>query len=149
MIRWLLASFHLLALGIGLGAIWVRGNALRGVPDPSCTRRVLRADIWWGIAALLWLGTGLARLLAGTEKPTAYYIANHLFWLKMAVFGLVFLLEIGPMVAFGRWRRALRHGQTPDTALAPRWALISRIQSGLVVLLIFIATAMARGYGSR
>jgi putative membrane protein len=149
MLRWLLASFHLLALGIGLGAIWVRARGLQGLPEPSCLRRVLRADVCWGLAALLWLGTGLPRLLIGTEKPTAYYLANHLFWLKLGLFGLVFLLELAPMVALGRWRSALRHGQTPDTSLAPRWAFISRVEVGLVLLILFIATATARGYGAR
>ena len=148
MTRWLLASFHLLAFGIGLGAVWVRARALSGALDPDCVRRVLRADSWWGVAALLWLATGLPRLLIGTEKPTAWYLANHLFWLKMALFIGVFLLELGPMVAFIRWRTALSRGQAPDTTLAPRWALISRIETGLVLLLLFVATAVARGYGA-
>lgn len=148
MLRWLLASLHLLGLGVGLGAIWVRSRALQGVPDKECLQRTLRADAWWGIAALLWLGTGLPRLLIGTEKPTAYYLANHLFWLKMALFVLVVLLELGPMMDLTRWRSALRRGQTPDTSRAPRWARISRIQAGLVLLLLFVATAMARGYGT-
>ena len=149
MLRWLLASLHLLALGIGLGAIWVRARALHGLPDLGCLRRALRADAWWGLAALLWLGTGLPRLLVGTEKPTDYYLANHLFWLKMSLFGLVVLLELAPAVAFTGWRAALRHGETPNTTLAPRWALISRIEAGLVLLLLFTATAIARGYGAR
>jgi putative membrane protein len=147
MLRWLLAAFHLLAFGIGLGAVWVRARALQGLPDPNCLRRVLRADAWWGVAALVWLATGLPRLLLSTEKPTAYYLGNHLFWLKMALFLLVVVLELGPMLALTRWRGALRRGQTADTTLAPRWALISRIEVGLVVLLLFVATAVARGYG--
>ena len=28
-IRWILAALHLLALGIGLGAVWSRGRLLR------------------------------------------------------------------------------------------------------------------------
>jgi len=149
LLRWLLAAFHLLAFGIGLGAIWVRARALQGAPDEGCIRRVLRADSWWGVAALLWLVTGLLRLMMGTEKPTTYYMANHLFWLKMGLFILVFLLEVGPMIGFVGWRNALRHGKAPDTSQAPRWALTSRVQVGLVVLLLFVATAMARGLGAR
>ena len=147
MLRWLLASFHLLALGIGLGAIWVRALALDGAPEPSRIRRALRADTWWGIAALLWLGTGLPRLLMGTEKPTAYYLDNHLFWLKMGLFLFVVLLEVAPAISLTRWRAALRKSQTPNTSLAPRWATISRLEIGLVLCILFVATAMARGYG--
>jgi len=32
MLRWLLATLHLLALGIGMGAIWVRGRSPAGRP---------------------------------------------------------------------------------------------------------------------
>ena len=35
--------------------------------------------------AALWIGTGLWRLLAGTEKPTAYYLSIHVFYGKMAL----------------------------------------------------------------
>ena len=76
--RWLAASFHLLALGIGLGAVWCRGRALRGPLDQPGLRRVFMADGAWGIAALLWLGTGLWRLLAGMEKTPATPAEPHL-----------------------------------------------------------------------
>jgi putative membrane protein len=98
------------------------------------------------VAALLWLGTGLPRLLIGTEKPTAYYLGNHLFWLKLTLFGVVFVLELAPMIALIRWRMDLRRGQTPDLTLASVWARISRVQAGLLLLMLFIATAVARGY---
>jgi len=77
--RWLLAGFHLLALGIGLGAVWVRGRALSARLDAVGLRAVFLADNFWGGAAGLWIGTGLWRLLAGLEKDTAYYFHNHLF----------------------------------------------------------------------
>jgi len=58
-IRWLLAAVHLLALGVGLGAVWARGRALQTSLDVPALRRVFYADTWWGIAAVLWIGTGL------------------------------------------------------------------------------------------
>ena len=148
MLRWLLASFHLLALGIGLGSIWVRARSLPSAQDPACLRRVLRSDAWWGIAALLWVGTGLPRLLMGTEKATAYYLSNQAFWLKMVLFVLIFLLELGPIVALSQWQRALAKGQVPETRLADRFATTSRVQLILLLMILFTATAMARGYGS-
>ncbi|HEU5153692.1 MAG TPA: DUF2214 family protein [Gemmatimonadales bacterium] len=148
-LRWLLASFHLLAFGIGLGAIWVRSHSLRSPHVPAAIRRGLRADTWWGIAALLWLATGLPRLFLGLEKPASYYLHNHIFWLKMALFLLIVLLELGPMFTFAGWRAAYRRGGTPDTSTAPRWAVVSRIQLILLLLMLFTATAVARGYGAR
>lgn len=116
-------------------------------PIPTASAGALRADSWWGIAALLWLATGLPRLLAGLEKPTAYYLGNHLFWVKMGLFGLILLLELGPMVGLIQWRIALAKGQAPNLAHARRYARISRAQTALLLVLVFVATAIARGYG--
>jgi putative membrane protein len=147
MLRWLLASLHLLGLGIGLGAVWVRGRGLSGPLDAAALRRVFIADSMWGLAALLWIGTGLWRLLGGTEKPTAYYLHNHVFMTKMALLALVLVLEAWPMTALIRWRVRVGRGELPDTRAAPRLARISFIQAGLVALMVFAATAMARGLG--
>jgi len=84
-IRWLLAAVHLLALGVGLGAVWARGRALQAPLDVPALRRVFYADTWWGIAAVLWIGTGLVRAFGGYEKGAFYYLHNHLFWAKMGL----------------------------------------------------------------
>jgi putative membrane protein len=146
-LRWLIATLHLLALGIGLGAVWARARGLQGELHETGLRGVFYADMWWGIAALLWLSTGLVRAFGGLEKGTVYYLHNHLFWAKMAMLGLILVLEICPMVALIRWRVALKHGEHPDTRAAPRLAWISFLQAGLVVLMVLLATAIARGYG--
>ena len=146
--RWLLASFHLIALGIGLGSAWARGRALTGRLDRDGLGAVLRADSWWGVAAALWIGTGLWRLLAGLEKDTAYYLHNHLFLGKMLLLAFILVLEIRPMVTLIRWRRQMARGESFDTRSAPRLARISFVQAGLVVLMVFLAAGMARGIGA-
>jgi putative membrane protein len=148
MLRWLLAAFHLTALGIGLGAVWVRAGALRGPFDPAGLRRVFTADSWWGLAGALWIATGLWRLLAATEKPTAYYLHNHFFYLKMAALLLLLLLEARAVVSLIRWRTAVARGGSVDTTAAPGLARISYIQAILVLFMVAAATGMARGFGS-
>jgi putative membrane protein len=145
--RWLAASLHLLALGIGLGAVWARGRALRSSPDARTLRQVFFADTLWGLAAVLWISTGLWRLLAGLEKGTGYYLQNHLFLTKMALLALILLLEIRPMITLIRWRKTVSRGEAPDTRAAPLLARISFVQAWLIVLMVFAATAMARGMG--
>jgi len=147
LIRWLFAAVHLLALGVGLGAVWARGQALRHQLDPAGLRRVFYADSWWGISALLWIGTGLVRAFGGLEKGSAYYLGNHLFWAKMSLLVLILLLELRPMIALVRWRIALARGTQPDTRSAAAFARISFVQAVLVTLMVLAATAMARGYG--
>ncbi len=146
-IRWLLAALHLLALGIGLGAVWSRGRALRADLDFPALRRVFYADNWWGLAALVWIGTGLVRAFGGYEKGSFYYLHNHFFWMKMALLGVLLVLEIGPVVTLIKWRMLVARGERPDTRAAARLAQISFIQAGIVVLMVLAATGMARGYG--
>ena len=148
MLRWLLAASHLLALGVGLGAVWVRGRALQQSLDTATAfRRVFTADAAWGVAALLWIGTGVWRLFGGYEKGTAYYLQNHVFWTKMGLLELVLILELGPMVTLIGWRRQVGTGKLPDPSSARRMARVSFLQAGLIVLMVLAATAMARGYG--
>ena len=148
MLRWLLAAVHLLALGIGLGSVWGRARLL-GAPtlDGPTLRRALAADAWWGVAAVLWVASGLWRLLASTEKPTAYYVGNHVFWTKMALFGAILVLESRPIVTLSVWRRQLARDETPDLRAAPGMARTSYVQAVLVILMVLAATAMARGLG--
>lgn len=148
LIRWLLAAVHLLGLGIGLGAVWTRARVLRGELDARGIRRALQADSWWAAAAAIWISTGLARAFAGFEKGTDYYLGNHLFWTKMALLGVILVLEVRPIVTFGRWRRALGQGRQPDTQDAPALARTSTHQAFVVIVMVFLATAMARGHGA-
>jgi putative membrane protein len=139
----------LLALGIGLGAVWARARALRPPLDSAGLQRAFIADIWWGIAGLLWIVTGIWRLFGGTEQPTAYYLRNHVFWTKMAFLGVLLALEVGAVITMTGWRREFARGGAPDTSQAAWLRRISLVQGWLVVLMLLAATAMARGYGSR
>jgi putative membrane protein len=147
LLRWLFAALHLLGLGIGLGAVWARARALRGPLDPVGLRRVFYADSWWGVAAAIWIGTGLVRVIGGLEKGMDYYLQNHVFWGKMALLLVILVLEVWPMVTLVRWRVQLARGEAPDTSPAGRFASISYLQAALVLLMVLAATAMARGIG--
>ena len=146
--RLLFAVLHLLGLGIGLGAVWARARALRGPLDHVGLQRVFYADGWWGVAAGIWIGTGLVRVIAGLEKDMDYYLHSHVFWGKMALLLGILALEMGPMVRLVRWRAQVSRGETPDTKLAGRFASISYLQAALVLLMVLAAAAMARGIGA-
>jgi len=148
-LRWVLAAIHLLGLGIGLGAVYVRAKALSGRIDTDKVRAALAADAWWALAAILWVGSGLWRLFGSIEKDTAYYMGNHVFWTKMVLFVGILLMEIRPMMTLARWRRELARGIPPNTLSAHRISRVSYAQAGLVVLMVLAATAMARGLGAR
>lgn len=149
MLRWTLAALHLLALGIGLGSVMTRARAFRDPVGRAALQRIFIADTWWGIAAMLWIATGLWRLFASTEKPTDYYAHNVLFMAKMGGLFVILLCETWPMRTLLRWRREVAQGIEPDTSRAPLLARFSTIEAILVVLMVVAATGMARGYGVR
>lgn len=149
-----LSAFHVLALAIGFASVFARGRRLRELAKDRANAAVrsalLRADNAWGLAALLWIATGLLRVFFG-EKTPEFYVRNGFFWTKMTLFLLVFLLELRPMVTFIKWRTA--KGKGGDAAVeaavaaAPLETLskINDAETILVVLIPFAAALMARG----
>jgi putative membrane protein len=145
----IVSALHLLALGIGLPSVFLRGRALKGRLDADGMRRLFAADTVWGVAAGLWLVTGLLRAFAGLEKGTAFYLGSWLFLLKLALLVLVVVLEVWPMVTFIRWRGALRRGGAPDTSAARALYAVNHFEMVIVVVMVFVAAFMARGFGLR
>jgi putative membrane protein len=144
------AALHYLALGLGFGSVFARGMRLRDLSrspaNGEALERLLRADSAWGIAALLWLGTGLVRVFGRLEKSSTFYLRNGFFLVKMGLFIAVVALEIFPMLTFIRWRIARANGEVP-TGSAPLRVLvrINDLQVALVALMPFVASLMARG----
>lgn len=147
-ISWILAVVHLLPFSIGLSAVWARGRALSETPSPQSLQRVFFADNVWGLAAIVWIVSGLLRAFGGFEKGTDYYLSNGLFWLKMGALILILVLEIWPMITLIRWRIQLGRGQQPDTRPAAAFARISYVQVALTVLMAIAAAGMTRGLGA-
>jgi putative membrane protein len=143
----IVSSLHLLALALGLPAVFLRGRALGGPLDADGLRRLLAADNLWGIAAVLWIVTGLLRAFGGLEKGADFYLHSPLFWTKMALFLVVLLLEIRPMATFIRWRIRLGRGEAIDTSAARALYTLNHVELAIVVVMVFVASLMARGVG--
>jgi putative membrane protein len=144
-LSWLVASLHILALGIGLGAILVRARNLQTARRRPRLRTILLADNLWAVAGALWLATGLWRAFGGLEKGVEYYLQQPLFHAKLGLFALVVLLEIWPMVNLIKWRRTTRRGEPISLARAQGMARASYAEAILVIVIVFLATAIARG----
>lgn len=143
----LLSSFHYYALALGFSGLLIR---LLGLKDRKAStgslQRVFLGDNLWGVAAILWLATGLLRAFGGYEKGTDYYLSSHWFILKMGLFGAIFLFEIYPMVTLIRWRIS-KLSQT-SSAHAKAIALMYKItvlEFIFLSLIPFSASLMARG----
>ena len=147
MLRLSLAWLHLIALGIGLGAVVVRGAALRMPLSKETLRRAFQSDALWGVAAALWVITGLWRVFGSTEKATAYYWSNHIFLAKMGLFVLIVILELRSAITLAKWRKQAPSGPEAQRT-AGMIAMVSHLQAALVVGVVLAAVAMARGYGA-
>src|SRR5690606_12894598 len=122
----------------------LRGSALREQTEAGL-RRARRLDTIWGIAAALWIITGLWRLFGGVEKPLAYYLANHRFMAKMVLFVLIVALGISPMITLTRARSALCRRLDRRVFVwssAKRIQLIGQVQAPLALAMVFLAPAM-------
>ena len=108
-------------------------------------RRIQRVDLWYGISAGLLVAVGLLRVFY-FEKGAAFYAANLMFWVKMALFVIVGLLSIYPTIRYIKWNPILAENRSPvisDVEYKNIRLLLLLEMIGLV-LILFAAPAMAR-----
>lgn len=146
MINVIFATLHLFALVAGLSSIVQRAVLLFKSESADVLRRAFRADLIWGFAAGLWIITGLIRLFFQIDKNIEYYINSSAFVIKMALFILVIVLEVWPMIKLISFRKQVARGEIPDASACRKIGLISCVEAALVFAMAFFATAMARGY---
>jgi putative membrane protein len=140
----LLSAIHMLTLALGIGGIFARGRALSRPLDDAGWKRLLAADNAWGAAAALWIASGLARVFLG-GKEASFYWRNGFFWIKLALFGVIFALELAPMMTFIRVRRARSQGAAVPRFSIAAYRRINAVELALAVTIVFVAAFMARG----
>jgi putative membrane protein len=140
------AFIHHAAAFIVVATLMVELVVLKSELTPTSARSVLRMDAAYGIAALVLLVAGFARVLY-TEKGAAYYFASGSFLTKLTLFVIVGLLSIYPTLKFLGWRKALREGRVPefDAATRRRVRVLIHIELTLLFVIMLMAVMMARG----
>lgn len=113
-------------------------------------RFLSRVDLAYLAAAVLALGTGLARLF-WFGKGAAFYLHNPVLYIKLAIFVAVALISIPPTMQLLRWMRALKSGASRvaagyEIARMRRYVLAELILFSLIPLM---AVLMARGIGTQ
>jgi putative membrane protein len=142
------AYLHFLAVGLTAGLLLAEYWLLRRPLDRMQVRLIGTVDLGYFLAAIGVVATGLARVLY-FGKGTSYYLANHLFWVKMAVFLVVGLASVPPTLQFIRWNREARSQPTfaPLSRELDRVRACIALELGLLALLPLLATMVARGWG--
>jgi len=112
-------------------------------------KRIQRADLAYGIFALLLLVFGFLRVFY-FEKGADYYFSNAFFLLKLGLFVLVGLMSLYPTIIYRRWNAELKQNIAPDLSAQQVHLLRRIIHTELVGILVvlFCASMMARGLGS-
>jgi putative membrane protein len=111
-------------------------------------RRIQRVDLVYGIAAGLMIVFGLLRVYF-FEKGPNYYLSNHVFWTKMALFVIIGLLSIYPTIRYIKWNPMLAENQMPEIPEREykNIRLLLWLEMAGLVLILFAAPLMARGIG--
>ncbi len=145
---WVLASLHHLAV-FTLAAILAAELAILTLDiDAKGIARLVRIDAAYGVSAAIVVLVGVARVIWGA-KGYEYYIANHIFWTKMALFLVVGLLSIPPTLRYFAWGRQARANGAfrPEVSEIARMRRYLRAEGVFFLAIPVAAAAMARGYG--
>ena len=103
----LFAWLHLLAIGVGAGLLLTEYWLCRRLPDRLGARLLGQIDLGYQLALIGAFATGLARALYFGQDG-AYYLANRLFWLKIALFVALAVVAVGPSLQYLQWNREAR-----------------------------------------
>ena len=145
-----LVSFgHFLAFFAMAAALVTELILLSEDVDTRRARRIRRADMVYGVAALAIIVFGLLRVYY-FEKGPDYYFNNLWFIAKLVVFVLVGILSSIPTRRFLSWRKSLKNGKAPvlSDADTRKLRLIIHAQLTGIAIILLCAALMAHGLGS-
>ena len=144
----LLASLHHLAAFTLVAMLAIEVATFKPPFTAAQARRLQRVDLIFGVAAVIVLLVGLARV-TWSEKGPGYYWHDLYFHLKFTAFVIAALLSIYPTVVMLSWNRVLRAGgvpQVPD-AIRRRVRMCLMFELTAIVVILPCAALMARGFG--
>lgn len=138
---------HILAFALTAALVYEFVAYRRGLTVAEA-RRIQRVDLVYGISAGLLIVVGLLRVFF-FEKGPNFYLNNHVFWTKMALFAIIGLLSIYPTIRYIKWNPMLKENKAPEIQEA-EFRNVRRLL-GLemtgIVLILLAAPLMARGIG--
>ncbi len=145
----ILAYGHFLFIGTLIACLAMETALVRAneFSQPQL-KRLATIDALYGLSSLLIIVFGVCRVLYGL-KGADYYVGNHVFWTKMALFAATGLASVPPTINFLRWRKA----SAADPAFQPPPRKLRSVRGHIVaewILLALIPVAavlMARGVG--
>jgi len=145
----LIAFGHFLAFFTLSAALVLELALLTESLSVETARRIQRADMVLGIAAVLLLVFGFLRVIY-FEKGSDYYFGNTFFLIKLALFVIAGVISLYPSAVFRRWSSELKQGIAPelDSDMLGRIKKIIHWELVLIGGILICASLMAKGIGS-
>lgn len=142
----LFAFLHYLAAFTLVSALVAESLLVREAMSTSIARKILTADLLFGISAGVVLAAGLVRVFY-FGKGADYYFHSVPFLLKLALFILIGIASAFPTRIFLSWRPALKIGQAPafDEHTLQKVRRTIQLELTGIGVLVFCAVLMARG----
>ncbi len=144
----LVAYVHYLSFMICFGALIYERLCIKVDPNRSEAISMVVADLFYGLAGLALLFSGILRVKYYGQGGD-FYTHNPVFWIKVGVFIFVGLLSLYPTFTYILWAIPLSRGDLPDVqpSLVSRLKIFINIELvGFLVIPLF-ATLMSRGIG--
>ena len=142
------AYIHYLSFMVCFGALIYERISLKPSPNRQEAISMVVADIFYGIAGVALLISGIYRVIR-FGQGSEFYTENPIFWTKIIIFALVGSLSLYPTFTYVLWAIPLSKGTLPQVTenLVSRLRLIINIELADFALIPFLATLMARGVG--
>ncbi len=140
------AYFHYFGFMIAFASLIVENLTFKEKLSLDESKRIVIADICYGLAAVIILVTGILRVLY-FGKGSDYYLDNPVFYIKVGLYLLVGLVSLYPTITFILWVRDLQNNQVPTLGIN-QVNIISYILKFEIVgfsLLPLLAAILARG----
>lgn len=143
-----MAFLHHLAAFTVVGALVAEVALFKPPLTIGEARRLPRIDSIFGVSAGVLLVVGLLRVVY-FEKGAGYYFHDAFFLTKFVAFLIAAAISIYPTALFLSWRKALQQGVVPEipAAQARRARLCMMLELTAIVVVLFCAPFMARGFG--
>ena len=142
----LFAYLHSLSM-IALGALlFVQLLGFGNLNDREELQRFFVFCLGIAVAAAVMLVSGLA-LLLWSVQPSAYYLRNPVFYIKLAVFAAMLLIAITPARIVVQWHREAAAGSVPDSASIVFVRRYFTVEAVLFLLIPLAASIAAQGIG--
>lgn len=114
--------------------------------NAAVVERLARLDVIYGVAGVVMIGSGIARVIWGV-KGASWYLSQPLFHIKITIVLVMVILSFVPSLAFRRWRRnLLSTGALPGAPEVAKVRRLVMIQSHVLPVVAVIAVFWARGW---